>query len=74
MSKVLYRVKQNFEETKERLGVELFNRLYTNETPKEFDVIEEYGDEICTLQPFSFGDGSTKLLSIWSKSSQYTKL
>lgn len=46
MSKVLYKVKENFEEAKERLGINLFTQLYTNETPKIFDVIDEEGDEI----------------------------
>jgi len=74
MSKVLYRVKENFEEAKERLGINLFTQLYSNETPKIFDVIDEEGDEICTLQPFEFADEGTKILSIWGKSNRYIKL
>jgi hypothetical protein len=73
-TKVLYKVKENFEEVKERLGVDLFNSLYGNSTPKEYDVIDEEGDEIKTLQPFEFAGEGIKILPIWSKRNQFVKI
>jgi hypothetical protein len=74
MSKVLYRVKENFEEAKEILGIDLFNQYYANSSPKEYDVIDEDGDEICTLEPFAFANERIEILTIWSKRNRFIKL
>ncbi len=74
MSKILYKVKENFEEAKERLGDDIFNALFRNATEREYDVIDEKGDEICTLQPFEFADEGIKLIPIWSKRNQFIKI
>lgn len=73
-TKVLYRVKENFEEAKIRLGIDLFNSLYRNAAPREYDVIDEEGDEIKTLQPFEFAGEGIKMLKIWSKRNQFIKI
>ena len=71
---VLYKVKENFEEIKQRLGDELFNSLYKDELPKEYDVIEESETEIRTLQPFEFAGEGIKMLKIWSNKNQFIKI
>ena len=61
---------ENFENIRKRLGDEIFNELYENREPKEYEMIDECENEICILQPFLFEDGE-KILKIWTKKEDY---
>ena len=61
---------ENFENIRKRLGDEIFNDLYKNKEPKEYEMIDECEDEICILQTFLFEDGE-KMLKIWTRKEDY---
>jgi len=61
---------ENFENIRKRLGDEIFNELYENRVPKEYEMIDECEDEICILQTFLFEDGE-KMLKIWTRKEDY---
>ena len=66
-------VKDNFEEAKQRLGEKEFNELYGKSEPRVLEVVDEYGDEICTLQPFDVS-GKIRFFKIWGKRSNFIEI
>lgn len=62
---------EKFDIKRDLLGVEMFESLYKDSIPAEFEIIDEIGDEICVLQPhFVDGVGET-MLKIWTLKSGY---